>query len=464
MVIASIDIQNGKAVQLKQGSVLMLEREDLTELALEFDRCGEVAVIDLDAALRKGNNAEIIKPLLRKAECRVGGGIRSPEQAKELVSLGARKIIVGSLVFRNPGSRVRDPSSRTREPSQGGAAGEFGLNREFLEGLEKAIGRDRIIIAVDAKKAAANGGGYEITVDGWKTPTGLPLIETAREAAAYASELLFTCVDREGTMTGIDLEPVKLLREAAGENCRITAAGGVSTLEEAEALAALGCDVQLGMALYTGKISLADAFIASLNWKKAAGAGPGGAGIGSESADLLIPVIAQSTDGQVLMTGFADREALSESFKRGNLCFHSRTRNKLWMKGEHSGNVLRLRRLRADCDRDAVLATVEPAGPVCHTGGWSCFGTNRRYTWEYLQSVIASRIRGGEAGSYTAALDHDLVREKIREEAEELCAAAAHDEIVWEAADLLYFATVLMTRGGVGVDEVLDELERRHRK
>jgi phosphoribosyl-ATP pyrophosphohydrolase/phosphoribosyl-AMP cyclohydrolase len=164
------------------------------------------------------------------------------------------------------------------------------------------------------------------------------------------------------------------------------------------------------------------------------------------------------------MTGFADREAVGESFRRGNLCFHSRTRNRLWMKGEHSGNTLRLLSMRADCDRDAILAVVDPAGPVCHTGAWSCFGTNRRYTWEYLQGLIAERFKNPVPGSYTATLDDELVREKVMEEAEELCEAKTREELVWEAADLIYFATALMTRGGITVAEVLGELDRRHRK
>jgi phosphoribosyl-ATP pyrophosphohydrolase/phosphoribosyl-AMP cyclohydrolase len=467
MVIASIDIQSGKVVQLKQGAELVLQRDNPLELAEEFDRYGEVAVIDLDAAMGKGNNAELIKPLLRKAECRVGGGIRTTEQAKELVSLGARKIIIGSLAFRTTEGKADTAKAGNDAAATGSkeAGGEFGLNRPFLETLVKTIGRERIIIAVDAKKTAtADTGnssaghgarGYEITVDGWKTPTGLPLIETAIEAAPYASELLFTCVDREGTMSGIDLTPVKELCDAVGKDTRITAAGGVSTLKEVEALATLGCDVQLGMALYTGKINLADAFITSLNWKKAASP--------FSTPHSLIPLIAQSTDGQVMMTGFTDTEALAETFKRGNVCFHSRPRNKLWMKGENSGNTLKLLRLRADCDRDALLAVVEPSGPVCHTGAWSCFGINRRYTWEYLQSIIADRFRNPVPGSYTATLDDELVREKITEEAEELCTAKAHDEKVWEAADLLYFTTALMTRENITIAEVLDELDRRHK-
>jgi phosphoribosyl-ATP pyrophosphohydrolase/phosphoribosyl-AMP cyclohydrolase len=422
MVIASIDIQNGKVVQLRQGAELVLQRDNPQELAAEFDRYGEVAVIDLDAAMGKGSNLEMIKPLLRKAECRVGGGIRTPEQAKELVSLGARKIIVGSSAFRGPG-------------------GNFAVNIPFLEAMSEKIGRQRLIVAVDAR-------GEEIVVDGWKTPTSLDLITAAKAVEPFAAELLFTCVEREGTMTGIDLSSVQKLREVV--SCQITVAGGVSTLDEIGKIAALGCDVQLGMALYTGKINLADAFIDSLNWKKA--------------SDQLLPLIVQSPYGQVLMTGFTDAESLAETFKRGNVCFHSRTRNKLWMKGETSGNILKLIRLRADCDRDALLAIAEPAGPVCHTGAWSCFATNQNYTLEFLQNIIAERFHNPAPGSYTATLDDELVREKVLEEAKELCEAKTREEIVWEAADLLYFATVLITRSEVTVQEIFDELDRRHKK
>jgi len=441
MVIASIDIQNGKVVQLKQGAELVLQRDNADELIKDFDRYGEVAVIDLDAAMGKGCNIEMIKPLLRKAECRVGGGIRTSQQAKELVSLGARKIIVGSNAFRNP-----------EKKGAGLAGGEFAVNISFLDEMAKSIGRERLIIAVDAR--VNDSGSYEIVVDGWKTFTGLDLFEAAKAVEPFAGELLFTCVEREGTMTGINLEPVRKLRETV--KCQITAAGGVSALDEIKEIAAIGCDVQLGMALYTKKINLADAFVSSLNWKK---------GQPMESAaSSLLPVIVQSPGGQIMMTGFTDAEALSETFKRGNVCFHSRTRNKLWMKGENSGNVLKLIKIRTDCDRDALLAVAEPAGSVCHTGAWSCFDTNKEYTWKYLQDIITERFKNPAPGSYTATLDDTLVREKIMEEAQELCDAVTRDEIIWEAADLLYFSTVLMTRAGISVQEILDELDRRHKK
>lgn len=430
MVISSIDLKDGKVVQLKNGKDMVLERDNPVELIQEFNRYGETAVIDLDAAL--GNtapdgttaNTDILKSLLRQGSVRVGGGIRTVKKAKELVSLGAEKVIIGSAAFNT-------------HPTGNGDI----LNTAFLEELTAAIGRQRIIIAVDA----LNG---EIAVKGWTETAGIPLLDGARAAEKYASELLFTCVEREGCMTGTDMALVQQLRNTV--SCRLTAAGGVSSLEEITALENLGCDVQLGMALYTGAVSLKDAFISCLNWKKTP----------------MIPVIAQSTAGEVLMMGFANREAFEKTFSSGKLTFWSRTRNVLWTKGEHSGNYLEVVKLRADCDRDTVLATVIPHGPVCHTGSWNCFTSeaDAASTMERLYGIIAERFANPKPGSYTATLDGERVREKIEEEAEELTEAETHEDVVWECADLLYFINVLMYQEQVTWKQVLDELDRRHKK
>ncbi|MDR2481393.1 MAG: bifunctional phosphoribosyl-AMP cyclohydrolase/phosphoribosyl-ATP diphosphatase HisIE [Spirochaetaceae bacterium] len=431
MVIASIDIQDGKVVQLKQGVEKVIERHNAPELAREFDIYGETAVIDLDAAMRKSSNIDMVKKLLPLARCRVGGGIRTAEQAVEMVSLGAEKIIIGSAAFRTDG--------------------KFGVNTAFLEELVQKIGRERIIIAIDSRNGV-------ITIDGWKTSTGLDLINTAQQTEKYAAELLWTCVEREGMLSGINLDAASTLRNAV--SCRITVAGGVSTLDEIGTLARTGCDVQLGMALYTGKISLADAFIESLNWRKAITIKSED---GFESPPLL-PIIAQSPDGQILMTGYTNREALTETFKRRNLCFYSRTRRKLWMKGETSGHTLQLLRLRADCDRDALLAIVNPDGSVCHTGDWSCFETSRRMTFQYLQEIIETRLKTAPEGSYTASLSIDKVKRKVMEEAYEICTARNREETVWEAADLFFHVLLLMSKHGISVDEALNELARRHKE
>ena len=194
MVISSIDLKDGHVVQLKNGKDLVLQRDDAENLITEFNRYGEVAIIDLDAAMRhtdeKGNtaNTELLKSLLRKGNVRVGGGIRDVKKAKQLVSLGAEKVIIGSAAWKaNP------------------KPGECVLNTEFLEELSKAIGRQRIIISVDA----INGN---IALKGWTETSGIPLIEGAVQAEKYASELLFTCVEKEGCMQGTDMDMCRALR------------------------------------------------------------------------------------------------------------------------------------------------------------------------------------------------------------------------------------------------------------
>lgn len=440
MVISSIDLKDGKVVQLKNGKDKVLERDDAQQLIKDFDKYGETAIIDLDAALgnistdEKGHvttqNTKILTSLLQKSNVRVGGGIKTAKQAKELISLGAEKVIIGSSAWA------------TDEQKKQGKI----LNTDFLEELTAAIGKQRIIISVDA----ING---VIAIKGWTETAGIPLLEGAKEAEKYASELLFTCVEKEGCMQGTDLTLVKSLREQV--SCRLVVAGGVSSLEEIVELEHLGCDVQLGMALYTGKVSLVSSFIECLNWEKS-----------KEQTASLIPVIAQSTSGEVLMMGYANKEAFEKTFSSGKLTFWSRTRNVLWTKGETSGNYLEVIKLRADCDRDTVLATVIPHGPSCHTGSWTCFTSesDADSTMERLYSTIAQRFANPRPGSYTATLDHDLVREKVEEEAEEVCEADNHDDIVWECADLLYFLNVLMYKDNVTWTEVLAELDRRHKK
>lgn len=430
MVISSIDLKNGHVVQLKNGKELVLQRDDADALIAQFDMFGEVAVIDLDAALgnidAKGNteNTHLLKSLLHRGNVRTGGGIRSVKRAKELISLGAEKVIIGSAAWKaNP------------------MAGESVLNEDFLNELAAAIGKDRIIISVDA----ING---KIAVKGWTETVDIPLVEGAKQAEKFCSELLFTCVEKEGCMQGTNMDYVRALREAV--KCRVVVAGGVSSVQEIKELEKLHCDVQLGMALYTGKVDLKEAFVECLDFEKSP----------------LIPVIAQSVNGEVLMQGFANAEAVRKSFDCGRLTFWSRSRNELWTKGDTSGNVLQVVKMRADCDRDCVLATVLPTGPACHTGSWTCFSSavDEKSSMGRLYNVIADRFANPKPGSYTATLDAKRVREKVEEEAEELCEAEGKEEVIWEAADLLYFVNVLMYKEGVSWKDVYDELDRRHKE
>lgn len=431
MVISSIDLKDGHVVQLKNGRDLVLQRDDADNLINEFNFYGEVAVIDLDAAMgnvdAKGNtvNTNLLKSLLRKGNVRTGGGIHTVKRARELISLGAEKVIIGSSAWN------KNPSSN-----------DSVLNTEFLEELVQAIGKQRIIISVDA----ING---KIAVKGWTETIDVSLIEGAKQAEQYCSELLFTCVEKEGCMQGTNIDMAQELRNAV--KCRVVVAGGVSTESEIEQLEKMGCDVQLGMALYTNKVSLKDSFIRCLDWKK---------------TDGMIPVIAQSEHGEVLMMGYANHEAFKKTFDTKKLTFWSRTRNTLWTKGETSGHFLEVKKLRADCDRDTVLATVVPHEGVCHTGSFNCFSSeaDEKSSMERLYGTIAERFANPKPGSYTATLDSKRVREKIEEEAEELCEADGKDEVIWEAADLLYFVSVLMYKEGVNWNDIYSELDRRHKE
>ena len=430
MVISSIDLKNGHVVQLKNGKELVLQRDDADALIRQFNYFGEVAIIDLDAALgnvdAKGKtvNTALLQKLLHQGNVRTGGGIRTVKRAKELISLGAEKVIIGSAAWN-------------KEPDKDGSV----LNEAFLNELAAAIGKDRIIISVDS----ING---KIAVKGWTETVDVPLVEGAKQAEKFCSELLFTCVEKEGCMQGTNMDYVRELRQAV--HCRVVVAGGVSSVEEIEELEKLHCDVQLGMALYTNKVSLKDSFIACLNFEKSP----------------LIPVIAQSMNGEVLMQGYANKEAFKKTFECGKLSFFSRERQTLWTKGETSGNFLEVIKMRADCDRDCVLATVIPTGPACHTGSWTCFGSDpqEKSSMGRLYNIIADRFANPKPGSYTATLDAKRVREKVEEEAEELCEADTKDEVIWEAADLLYFVNVLMYKEGVTWQDVYDELDRRHKE
>jgi phosphoribosylformimino-5-aminoimidazole carboxamide ribotide isomerase len=224
MIIPCIDLMEGKVVQLVQGKEKALEGDPPAEMLRRFARFPEIQVIDLDAAMGRGANDELVEFLAARAACRVGGGVRTIERARRLVAQGARKVIVGTAAFSSHG------------PNQG-----------FLEMLAAAIGRERVIIALDSKDG-------RIVVKGWREATGFSAEEMVRRLEPYCSGFLCTYVDKEGMMQGTDLDWFRRLREAT--SLELTAAGGISTLEEIQELARLGIHAALGMAIYTGRLSL----------------------------------------------------------------------------------------------------------------------------------------------------------------------------------------------------------------
>jgi phosphoribosyl-ATP pyrophosphohydrolase/phosphoribosyl-AMP cyclohydrolase len=191
-------------------------------------------------------------------------------------------------------------------------------------------------------------------------------------------------------------------------------------------------------------------------------------------SDNLLPAVVQHADsGAVLMVGYMNADALAETFKRGRVVFFSRSKQRLWMKGETSGHVLDLVEVRTDCDRDALLVTARPKGPVCHVGTTTCFGDEAASggTLAFLsklEGVIEKRIAENPEGSYTARLfakGPTRIAQKVGEEGIEVALAAVaegDDKVVSESADLLYHLLVLLKSRGVTLARVVAELKSRH--
>lgn len=413
MIIPSIDVSQGKAVQLRQGKDKILEKEGPEMLAKEFSRFGEIAVIDLDAALNRGNNKETIKRICQIAPCRVGGGIRSVRSAVEAVLNGAERVIVGTSVFNGQS-----------------------IDLEFLEEIAFAIGKDRLIIALDSRHG-------KIVTHGWSHDTGMHILPLIKKVEPYTSEILVTCVEKEGMLQGTDIKTLRTIRKKT--DLPITAAGGISTPKEIEELSGMEINCQLGMCIYTGKIPLEEAFLSSLDWKKG-----------------LIPTITQDTSGRVLMQAYSNRESLQRTFATNKVWYYSRSRKKLWMKGETSGHYQDFYRIQSDCDHDSLLVTVHQKGYACHKGIYSCFGSVS-FSLQELYEVIQERLSVPSPGSYTASLTTENIKDKIREESQELIDSIKPSEIIWEAADLVYFILVYLVKNGVGLNEVLNELKKRRR-
>jgi phosphoribosylformimino-5-aminoimidazole carboxamide ribotide isomerase len=238
MLIPSIDLQNGRIVQLIQGDKLAISSDDVDAWIEKFKRFPKIQLIDLDAAMSRGNNDALVRRIAAALPCRVGGGVRTVGRAEELLSAGAHAVIAGSALFRGPG-----------QFSAAEAAVDPGvvINRDFADALARTVGAEHVIAAVDSKAG-------RVVIHGWKTPLPLTPVEAVLGLDRYCDEFLYTHVDKEGLMQGTDMAAIRAVREATAR--RVTAAGGITTREEIEALAAMQVDAVVGMAIYTGSLSL----------------------------------------------------------------------------------------------------------------------------------------------------------------------------------------------------------------
>ena len=219
MIIPCIDLMGGKVVQLVQGRERALEGGTPLEMLRRFAAFPQIQVIDLDAAMGQGSNGDLVELIASRAVARVGGGVRSPERARVLIQQGAYRVIAGTAAF----------------------------NRELLSEIADAVTPGRLIIALDSR-------GGKVVVKGWQEATDSTAEEMIPHLEPYCSGFLCTYVDKEGMLQGTDLDWFRRLRAATQHE--ITAAGGITTIEEIRELARLKIHAALGMAIYTGRLKL----------------------------------------------------------------------------------------------------------------------------------------------------------------------------------------------------------------
>ena len=220
MILPCIELMDGKVVQLVQGRDKALEGDAPLEMLRRFAAFPEIQVIDLDAAMGRGENSALVELLAARAKCRIGGGVRTVDRARRLLEQGAHRIVVGTAAFT-----------------------------PVIEEIVAAVGPERIIIALDSK----NG---KIVVKGWQESTDFTAEEVIGRLEPFCGGFLCTYVDKEGMMQGTDLEWFRRLRAATRHE--ITAAGGITTIEEIRALQAMNVHAALGMAIYTGRLDLGE--------------------------------------------------------------------------------------------------------------------------------------------------------------------------------------------------------------
>jgi len=224
VLIPSIDLMGGKIVQLVRGERKALEFDNFEEWIVRFSSFPLVQLIDLDAAMGKGDNRKLLAEFVQRLPCQVGGGIRSIETAKKILGLGARRVILGS-------SLIRDGKA----------------DRTFAEEAAQTLGCEKLVFAIDTKQG-------RVAIRGWRELSEITAIEMIGALEPWCDAFLYTHVDTEGSMQGIPIEAVRELRSSTRK--QLIVAGGIATNEEVDRLHAMNVDAVVGMAIYTGKLKV----------------------------------------------------------------------------------------------------------------------------------------------------------------------------------------------------------------
>ena len=419
-LIPCLDVANGRVVKGVRFQGLR-DVGDPVELGAAYSEAGADELVFLDVAATVDGRSPLLELVATVADelaipFTVGGGVRSASDGADLLSAGADKVAVNSAAVERP---------------------------ELIGELAALLGSQAVVVAVDA-------AGGEVYTRAGKSPTGLDAVAWAAEAESRgAGEILLTSIDADGTQEGYDLELTEAVAGAVSIPVIASGGAGDARPRRRRARRRAGGSPRVDPPRAPGAPRARSATSSAASGCRFA-----------MQPDLRAAVVQDADTGRVLMLAWMDDEALRRTRETGEAHFYSRSRARLWHKGETSGNTLAVEELREDCDGDAILVRARPAGPACHTGSLSCFAP-------WLWRRVAERAAVQPEGSYVAGLvsaGPAAAARKLGEEGLEAALAGAgesDERLVSELADLWFHSYVLLAARGLDPAAVEDELRRR---
>ncbi len=439
-IIPSIDLLDGKIVRLLKGNYnkATIYDDKVDNLIEKYNIFNNLHIVDLNGA--KGEkckeNEKIIKKIREnfKGKIQVGGGFREIEKINFYINqVKADAVVLGTLCIKNIKKTIE---------------------------IIKKFGAEKIVLAIDCENI---NGFYVPKINGWQECCDCKnIFEILEKYNGIAKKILITDIQKDGCLSGVNCELYKQIKTKF-PNFEIQASGGVSNFEDITKLQEITDFAIVGRALYETNLLEKinkntwqnEDFISKIDWKK---------------VNNLIPVVVQDCKTfDVLMLGYCNKEAIELTQKSGKMHFFSRTKQRIWMKGEESGNILNVVDLRLDCDNDTMIAIVNPVGTTCHKGTKTCFDYRINFLSE-LQEIIDKRVQDNDIEtSYVARLFNkgiNKVAQKVGEEATEVVIASLNesdDRFLNESADLLFHFLLLLKKKNFELSDVVDVLKGRKR-
>ena len=444
-IIPSIDLLDGNVVRLKQGdynkaTVYEVKVDDLVE---KYSIFNTLHIVDLNGA--KGEkceeNEKIIKEIRKKfkGNIQVGGGFRDVDKIDfYLNQIKVNAVVLGTLCVKNVEKTIE---------------------------LIKKFGAEKIVLAIDCENV---NGVYVPKINGWQEFCDCKnIFDLLEKYDGIAKKLLITDIQKDGCLSGGNYDLYQQIKTKF-PSFKIQASGGVCSFDDIKTLKNITDFAIVGRAMYDEKNIYNDIlscikndwknldFIDKIDWKKCGN---------------LVPCVVQDCKTfDVLMLGFCNKEAIKLTQQTGKMHFFSRTKNRIWMKGEESGNVLNVVKLKLDCDNDTILALVNPVRNTCHTGTKTCFDERVNFLAE-LEEIIDKRLKNNDLkNSYVASLSAkglNKVAQKVGEEATEVVISAlaeSDDRFLNESADLLFHFLLLLKNKNFELNDVVKVLKERHKE